>query len=177
MYEPIHIVSLPIELIIAATKCPRANVELYWPLVYERLRNYGINQKLVQIGAIATIATEVWSFKPIEEIASGEAYEGRLDLGNTEPGDGIRYKGRGFIQLIGRNNYRSAGHSLYLPLEEQPGLALNGNVAARIFAWYFSNRGIDKPCLVQNWRRVRKLVNGGYNGWERFISIVERLNP
>ena len=55
------------------------------------------------------LAHESVSLRYFEEIASGSAYEGRRDLGNIHPGDGVRYKGRGPIQLTGRSNYRVAG--------------------------------------------------------------------
>ena len=58
-------------------------------------------------------------------MVTGAAYEGRADLGNTQPGDGQRYKGRGLIQLTGRANYREAGKALNLPLEQQPELVKN----------------------------------------------------
>lgn len=158
--------------ITAVTGAPRHNVELYWPEVLHALDKNNIGQKLVQIGAVATIATEVPRFAPISEHADGSAYEGRIDLGNTQPGDGRRYKGRGFIQLTGRSNYSYYGHQLGVDLEGEPDRALEPGIAAGIFGLYFWKHGIGAKCLAYDWRGVRKAVNGGYNGYERFISII-----
>ena len=72
---------------------------------------------------LAQILHESASFQFLRELASGTAYEGRKDLGNTQSGDGVRYKGRGFIQLTGRANFRSAGSDLGIDLENNPDLA------------------------------------------------------
>jgi predicted chitinase len=61
-------------------------------------------------------------------------------LGNTKPGDGVRFAGRGFIQLTGRDNYRMAGRALGLPLLEKPDLAADPKIAARIAVWYWKSR-------------------------------------
>lgn len=175
MIIPGHNARLSLEQILAAVSAPAANVKLYWPPVLAALEAEGIGQYLVQVGAVATIATEVWSFKPVMEKADGSAYEGRASLGNTESGDGPRYKGRGFIQLTGRANYSAYGKRLGLDLLSQPDSALDGNTAARIFAAYFKDRGVGLACMEYDWKKVRKLVNGGYNGWDRFISVVRKL--
>ena len=59
-------------------------------------------------------------FRTTEEFASGENYEGRADLGNNRPGDGVRYKGRGLLQLTGRANYKVFGDLLGVQLEGNP---------------------------------------------------------
>jgi predicted chitinase len=99
-------------------------------------------------------------------------YEWRSDLGNTQPGDGARYHGRGFIQLTGRANYRGYGELLGLPLEDDPDQALDPTVAARVLALYFKQRGIDACAANGDWVGVRRRVNGGLNGWARFIQLV-----
>ena len=113
---------------------------------------------------VAQLAHESDRFRALEEYASGSAYEGRKDLGNTEPGDGVRYKGRGVIQLTGRANYRQAGRYLGLDLERQPDLAALPAVAYQTAAYYWLDRGINAKADRDDVRAVTKLINGGTNG-------------
>jgi len=76
------------------------------------LEQWGINTLLRKAHFLGQTAVETWYFADVEEEASGSAYEGRRSLGNTEPGDGHRYLGRGMIQLTGRANYMTANRDL-----------------------------------------------------------------
>ncbi len=102
-------------------------------------------------------------------------YEGRKDLGNTHPGDGARYHGRGFIQLTGRANYARYGQLLGVPLENDPDLALTAPVAAGVLALYFKDHGLAAVARKGDWEGVRRGVNGGLNGWDRFSGLVQAL--
>jgi predicted chitinase len=165
--------------IAAATGCPPANVKRFWPAIQAACLQNGLTDRASVIAIVATIATEVGSFEPINEFGGDEYftkhYEGRADLGNTQPGDGARFHGRGFIQLTGRANYRSYGQKLGIPLEAQPERALEPEVAARLLASYFADRKIADAARSGDWQLVRRKVNGGLNGWDRFSSIVTRL--
>ncbi len=79
-----------------------------------------------------------------EEIASGEAYEGRAGLGNTQPGDGKRYKGRGPVQLTGRVNYQKAGKALGLPLEENPTMVSDFSVGFRTTVYFWVSHKLNE---------------------------------
>lgn len=113
---------------------------------------------------IAQLAHESGGFRYMEEIASGAAYEGRSDLGNTQPGDGVRYKGRGYIQVTGRHNYTEASAALGLDLVNNPGLAAQPENAARIAAWYWTSRNINEAANSGDFTQVTRLINGGTNG-------------
>jgi hypothetical protein len=162
------------------------HVRLYWPKIVEQLHHAGIDGRLDQIAVLATIAVEVGArFEPIPEYADGRAYEGRADLGNTQPGDGPRFKGRGFVQITGRSNYRTYGQKVCdlwgtpmvpeLDLEANPDLALDPDIAAAVLAVYFKERVPRMTDPNGNWGPVRYAVNGGYNGWADFASTVEAL--
>lgn len=139
------------------------------------LWNQGILTHFTLVGALGTIRTEVGrDFKPILEIASGEAYEGRTALGNTVKGDGVKYKGRGYIQLTGRLNYTHYGQLLGIDLVNNPNLALDPIVSAKVVALYFKEHNIPAACERQDWITVRKLVNGGTNGLDTFLSVVKQ---
>lgn len=163
------------DAVVLATGCPRANVLAHWPTLYTALERAGADALPSQVGAIATVAVETGRFVPTPEYDSGAAYEGRLDLGNSHPGDGMRYKGRGFIQLTGRANYREYGRKLGLDLETDPDKALDAKVAAAVFALYWTAKRVPEACAAGDWHRVRRLVNGGLNGWDRFHSVVTAL--
>jgi hypothetical protein len=165
--------------IAGALKCPSANVELYWPALQAACVEHGLADGASVIAVLATIGTEVASFEPINEFGGPQYftkhYEGRADLGNTHPGDGARYHGRGFIQLTGRVNYRGYEQKLGVPLEQDPDLALDPAVAARVLGCYFKDRGIAADARKGDWEAVRRKVNGGLNGWDRFSALVKSL--
>lgn len=113
---------------------------------------------------LAQMAHESGNFRYDEEIASGQAYEGRDDLGNTQPGDGVRYKGRGYIQLTGRANYRDYGNRLGVDLENNPDLAKDPNIAADIAIAYWQQRVDRNAARAGDVRTVTRNINGGLNG-------------
>lgn len=117
---------------------------------------------------LAQLGHESGSFRYLVEHASGLAYEPHTrvgaKLGNTQEGDGPRYKGRGWIQLTGRANYRAAGQALGLPLEDQPELASDVATAARVAAWYWRTRGCAPLADAGDFVALTRKINGGTNG-------------
>jgi predicted chitinase len=113
---------------------------------------------------LAQLAHESGGFRYDKEIASGAAYEGRRNLGNTQKGDGVRFKGRGLIQITGRANYAAAGKALNLPLTNKPELACEPRNMVRIAVWYWTTRKLNRYADANDIRQITKRINGGYNG-------------
>ncbi|NER39873.1 MAG: hypothetical protein F6J93_39070 [Oscillatoria sp. SIO1A7] len=167
------------EIVAKATLAPLSDVNKYYPSVAAALEEKGIHNMPTLIAAIATIGVETGGFQTINEYGGTSyftrMYEGRTDLGNTEPGDGARFHGRGFIQITGRANYREYGKALGVDLENNPDLALDPDVGAKVIAQYFWDRQIDILAKQGDWKGVRRAVNGGLNGWDVFWEIVRYL--
>ncbi len=144
------------------------------PYLNDAMREAGINTTRQKSAFIAQLAHESGGFKHFEELASGRAYEGRRDLGNTQPGDGERYKGRGPIQLTGRSNYREAGRALGIDLENRPELASSLDVGFKTAAWFWNSRGLNERAEAGDFQGVTKRINGGYNGYSDRVSYYER---
>jgi putative chitinase len=138
------------------------------------LAAYAIATPLRIAHFIAQVAHECAGFSTTEEFASGAAYEGRADLGNTERGDGRRYKGRGLIQLTGRANYRRIGAALGLPLEDEPERAADPLTSLRIACEYWRSRDINAPADQDDLVTVTRRVNGGLNGLEDRRTYLSR---
>lgn len=112
---------------------------------------------------VAQLAHESGEFRYVREIASGLAYEGRKDLGNDEEGDGRRYKGRGYLQITGKANYRECGAALGLDLVAHPELLELPVLAARSAGWFWQSRKLNGLSLTACTRRI----NGGLNGLDQ----------
>lgn len=128
------------------------------------MAEYGIDTPMREAAFIAQVAHESGEFIYVQEIASGAAYEGRKDLGNTEPGDGVRYKGRGLIQVTGRSNYAVCGAALGLPLLAHPELLELPANACRSAGWFWKQHGLNELADVGDIERITHRINGGLNG-------------
>lgn len=171
---------LPAPTVAHAVGSSTSAVEARWPQVDHALRAEGLTDDATRVAAAATVATETGPrFGPVNEDGGSSyfssVYEGRSDLGNTQPGDGARFHGRGYIQLTGRANYRAFGRKIGVDLEHHPDLALRPDVSAKVLAAYFKDRGVARSARAHDWRQVREDVNGGLNGWPRFARVVSAL--
>jgi putative chitinase len=112
---------------------------------------------------LAQIAHESGGFHYVRELASGAAYEGRADLGNTEPGDGRKFRGRGLIQLTGRANTAACSRALFGDdrLLDSPELLEQPDLAARSAGWFWDSRGLDQ---IADFERMTRKINNGLNG-------------
>lgn len=142
---------------------------VYLPHLQAAMLEGNITTRKRAAAFLAQLGHESGSLRWMEEIASGAAYEGRRDLGNVEPGDGKRYKGRGPIQLTGRLNYRAAGKALGLPLEDNPPMAALPEVGFRTAVWFWNNRRLNALADQSAFTTITHRINGGTNG------LVDRL--
>jgi putative chitinase len=109
-----------------------------------------------------------------EKIAN-KVYGGRM--GNTEDGDGWKYRGRGLIQLTGKDNYRLASDALGVDFVANPDLVLTKENAALTAAWYWNKRGLNKEADAKDFTGMTKKINGGTIGLaDRVAHINTALN-
>ena len=117
---------------------------------------------------LATAEHESDRFATLEEYASGAAYEGRADLGNSRPGDGRLFKGRGYVQLTGRNNYRAYGKRTGIQILELPYILMNWAslsvfvIVDGMMTGAYTGRRLDQFVNKnqQDFRNARRVVNG-----------------
>lgn len=153
--------------------CPLANTSrlaVYVGPLNAAMQEFEINNRPREMAFLAQIAHESGSFNYVRELASGADYEGRADLGNTEPGDGKRFKGRGLIQITGRANYAACGDALGIDLLAHPESLEEPINAARSAGWFWHSRHLNAYADAGDFRAITRVINGGLNGW------VDRLN-
>lgn len=165
-----------------------SHLEEYYPFLIAGMIRYHIDTKARMSAYIAQVGHESDNFKALREYASGSAYEGRADLGNVEPGDGPRFKGRGAIQTTGRKNYLSASLTLYGDdrLIKHPELLEQPEAAFLSSGLYWDSRNINMICDKQeDWHKpgphnydkftwITILINGGLNGYLDRVAAYNR---
>ena len=128
---------------------------------------YQVNNPKRIAAFFAQTIHESASFTATREFASGGAYEGRKDLGNVFKGDGKKYKGRGYIQVTGRNNYSACSNALFgdRTLISNPDLLAAPQYAMQSALWFWQDRGLNALADKQFFETITKRINGGLNGF------------
>lgn len=129
---------------------------------------------------VAQLCHESGQFRYREEIASGAAYEGRRDLGNTQPGDGKRFKGRSYIQITGRSNYVAVAKALGVDFVAKPQRLAEPRFAAKAAAWWWRTNGCNELADTGDFIRVTRRINGGTNGLidrQKYYTRARRVAP
>lgn len=142
----------------------RATTFLTW--LNAAMFEFGINTSKRAAAFIAQLAHESGELRYMRELASGEAYEGREDLGNTEVGDGVKFKGRGPIQITGKNNYRDCSLALFGDerLLDHPELLEQPEHGCRAAGWFWKTRKLNHLADNGKFVAITKRINGGTNG-------------
>jgi putative chitinase len=146
---------------------PASTLRVRMPILQKALELADATTPLRAAAMVAQLAFEsAWLTAWIEKDDGTHfiKYEGAVRLGNTQPGDGARFYGRGLIQLTGRSNYSLAGHALGIDLINFPSLAADPDSAARIAAWFWNTRDLNRFADTGDMVEITKRINGGTNG-------------
>lgn len=162
--------------------CPNISIDaslLYPAYLNEYFPKWEINTLQRMQMFLAQIAHESGSFKYTREIASGNAYEGRSDLGNVFSGDGKKFKGRGLIQVTGRANYQSCSLALFGDnrLLTNPDILATPRYATESACWFWKTRGLnelsDRP---EDWEKVIIRSDGQKKTYSKIQWITRKIN-
>lgn len=175
----------PIAAPAALPGADQANVTTWLPEINSAMQSAGIDTPQRAAAFLAQVGQETAGFATLTEYSDGSDYNGRADLGNTQPGDGPRYKGRGGLQLTGRNNYERASQALGVDFVNHPELVADPKYAFATAAWYWNTHNLNAaadhahPQDPASIDPVSRIINGGSNGRdvrrEHFIQACQIL--
>ena len=141
---------------------------VFVPVLNTAMNRYQIVGSKRVAAFIAQIGHESGQLRYVKEIwgptAAQTRYEGRADLGNTQSGDGSKYRGRGLIQITGRANYKACGDALGLDLINQPELLEKPQHACMSAAWFWATKGLSTLADEGKFETISRRINGGLNG-------------
>ncbi|OBA66401.1 hypothetical protein A5780_13530 [Nocardia sp. 852002-20019_SCH5090214] len=175
----------PIAAPAALPGADQANVTTWLPDINSAMQSAGIDTPQRAAAFLAQVGQETAGFATLTEYSDGSDYNGRADLGNTQPGDGPRYKGRGGLQLTGRHNYERASQALGVDFVNHPELVADPKYAFATAAWYWNTHNLNAaadnahPQDPASIDPVSRIINGGSNGRdvrrEHFIQACQIL--
>ncbi len=163
----------PLTAEVLATVMPEAGAErcrVHAPAAAAACRRWGVDANVERLAMfLGNCALECDQLRHLEE--EWVPTQAQLDyepphhvaaiLGNTEPGDGHRFMGRGVIQLTGRSNYRQAGLAVGHPLEDVPPMATRPDVAWDVAAWFWAHHGLNAIADAGDFQKTVRIINGG----------------
>jgi putative chitinase len=152
-------------------------ISRYWQALAGKMQANGIDTPLRIAHFLAQVGHESGELRYCEELASGDAYEGRKDLGNIQPGDGRRFKGRGLIQLTGRSNYAAYSKACGIDYTSDAGarlLASDPETAVDVACWFWATHHLNQWADRDDITTLTKRINGGLNGFEDRKSKLMR---
>ena len=143
----------------------------------------GLKDEEAYLHLLGQLRHESGNFNHMEEIADGSAYEGREDLGNTQKGDGKKYKGRGPIQVTGRNNYKKIYEEFFIPnglgeynIVENPELGSDPRIGSLMtIGWLYTNPKAIEALNNHDANASTEAINGGLNGFSNRVNIINGL--
>ena len=152
-------------------------LDLFYRPIQDKMKAAGIDTPLRMAHFLAQTGHESGDLLFTEELASGQAYEGRTDLGNTQAGDGIKFKGRGLIQLTGRANYVAYGKSIGQDLTingNWTSVATDPSLAVDVACWFWTKHNLNTLADIGDLQNITRRVNGGLNGLQDRQDHLER---
>ena len=166
------------ETLHEAIGCSAERAEAWAQPITEAMEEYEINTPKRQAAFLAQIGHESGRLKYVREIwgptEAQKRYEGRQDLGNTQPGDGKRFMGRGLIQVTGRANYTSVGAALGLDdILDHPEDLEKPEHAARSAGWFWKTHGLNELADENDFVRITRRINGGVNGLAERQALLQ----
>lgn len=151
---------------------------VFVPVLNTAMQRYQIVGRKRVAAFIAQLGHESGQLRYVREIwgptPAQAKYEGRVDLGNTQAGDGSKYRGRGLIQITGRANYAACGEALGLNLITQPELLELPQYAAMSAAWFWKQNGLNDLADRDQFNTITRRINGGLNGLQDRLDIWSR---
>lgn len=182
-WTAINIIRLAVAIDVVA---PAAKPDIKLALIanVKVLDEAGINNPKRIKAFLAQMSHESMGFKRLVEMRSDLSAESKYGhksrvgkvLGNTKPGDGAFYKGRGIIQLTGRDNYERYGEMVGLDLIKNPILAADIDNAILIAATYWDSKGLNQLADEGKFQEITRRINGGYNGHEDRVRRLKLLD-
>ena len=163
------------EELAACLGIPLARAQTWADPLSAAMALYAIDSPKRQAAFIAQIGHESGRLIYVRELwgptPAQERYEGRADLGNTEKGDGFKFRGRGLIQVTGRTNYQRCGDALVLPLTDHPELLEQPGNAAQSAAWFWNTHALNVAAELMDFEGITKVINGGLNGYDDRVNL------
>ena len=155
----------------------QSQLDLLFQAMLDQMNAAGIDTPLRVSHFLAQTGHESGDLLYMHELASGEAYEGRADLGNTQPGDGVKFKGRGLIQLTGRVNYVAYGKTIGMDLTVDGNwdkVATDPQLAVGAACWFWTTHRLNDLADRDDLQTITRRVNGGLNGLDDRAAHLER---